>query len=364
MDPSPAPPEELDAVARVSGGPADVGDVELEVVYEHAVASATSGIWRCSSGSWSVVAKVLRHGAGGSPAWQSGRDPDHWYYWRREAEAFASGVLGRLAAPLRAPRCLGVFERGDGSAAVWMEDLAGTPSAADWNLERYRLAAFHLGRAQGVLALSNHLPEAGWLARNWLRRYVERRGQTAVAQIEDAPVWDHGLVRDLLPAGTRHECRAIWESRHVLLDLVEAMPETLTHSDLHPGNLFGTTEETVLIDWGFLGRGRLGEDPGNLGFDAVLDFFVPPGRLPELRATLLDGYLAGLEQARWPGDPEDAARAVSAVGAVKFFWVPAAMAAAAASGSPTLNRRPLEEAFRLWAPIVPEIFSACRAALD
>jgi hypothetical protein len=349
-------------VAEASNGPADLGDIRVELLYEDAAASATAGIWRYSVGPWSVVLKLLRHSTDGSPAWQSGEPVDHWYYWRREANAYESGVLQRLAPSLRAPHCYGVFDRPDGSCAIWLEDLGAMPAGTSWDLHRYGLAARDLGRAQGRLARAGDLPDESWLAREWLRHYVERR-EAAVAQIEDPSQWGHPLVRELLGSETRHECRAIWDEREDLLAVLESMPLTLVHSDLHPRNLFGSDAETVLIDWGFVGRGHIGEDPGNVVFDAVLDFFVDPHQVHQLQTVLVDGYLAGLSEAGWSGDPEAVPRAMAAAGAVKYFWIPPAMASAAASGSPTLNRRPLEEAFRHWAPLVPEIFAARRAAL-
>lgn len=190
--------DELAAVAATSGGPEDLEGVRVEVVYDQAVASATAGIWRYSLPGWSVVLKLLAHSGAGSPAWRSGRDPDHWYYWRREADAFASGVLDRLVAPLRTPKCFGVFHHGDGSVAIWLEDLRHTPSAASWDIPRYGLAARHLGRSQGEMAMALPAEVGAWSARNWLRRYVQRR-EDALDQIEDPRLWAHPRVRELLP---------------------------------------------------------------------------------------------------------------------------------------------------------------------
>ena len=350
---------ELAAVARASDGPEDLTAVRIDSLYGQGVASATAGIWRCSSGGWSVVLKLLRHGDQGSPAWRSGEEADHWYYWRREAEALTSDALGRLAPPLRPPRCHGVFPRPDGSLALWMEDLTGHPPAARWDIARYQRAALDLGRAQGVLA--RRPLEGAWLARDWLRHYVERH-HDALARLEDPALWTHPLVRELLPAETRDECRAIWDARQELLGVLDSLPATLTHSDLHPGNLFGA-EETVVIDWSFAGRGPIGEDAGNLVFDAVWDHFVDPGLFTELETAVRTGYRQGLAESGCGVDADQATRAMAAAGAVKFFWIPGAMAQAAASGAATLNRRPLEETFRRWAAVVPEVFEARRRAL-
>jgi len=351
--------DELAVVTRASDGPQDLTTVRIDSLYGQGVASATAGIWRCSTEGWSVVLKLLRHGDQGSPAWRSGEAPDHWYYWRREADAFTSGALDRLTPPLRSPRCYGALERPDGSLALWMEDLSGLRPAVDWDIARYRRAALDLGRAQGALSAAPLM--GSWLARDWLRQYVIRH-QDALAHLEDPDIWAHPLVRELLPRETPAECRAIWDAREDLLGLLDSLPPTLTHSDLHPGNLFGD-DETVAIDWSFAGRGPIGEDPGNLVFDAVWDHFVDPGLFPELQAAVHAGYVAGLAESGGALDPDQAARAIAAAGAVKFFWIPPTMAAAAAAGAQNLNRRPLEETFRRWAVVVPEVFEARRRAL-
>jgi hypothetical protein len=87
---------ELSEVLAANSGP-DLSwpDVESHLIYENAPASATAGIWRVGVGDWSVVVKVLRQGREGSPAWQSGAEISHWYYWRREAQVYSSGSRPR-----------------------------------------------------------------------------------------------------------------------------------------------------------------------------------------------------------------------------------------------------------------------------
>src|SRR5437870_2488650 len=103
--------DEIRAVVAASAGPSDPSVLACEQIFAQAVASATTGIRRFANEGWSVVLKVLRHQAGGSPSWRSGADEKHWYYWRREALAYSSGLLARLAGPLRAPGCYGIFDR-------------------------------------------------------------------------------------------------------------------------------------------------------------------------------------------------------------------------------------------------------------
>jgi hypothetical protein len=82
---------------------------------------------------------------------------------------------------------------------------------------------------------------------------------------------------------------------------LERMPHTVCHLDLHPANLFGRDDETVLIDWSFVGLGSIGEDAVNLVPDAVLDFHVPPEEVADLYDLVLGGYLEGCGTQGGPG---------------------------------------------------------------
>jgi hypothetical protein len=132
----PLPAEELRAVFGVAG--ADRSGVAVERVYEP-VASASSGIWRVGTTGRSAILKVIAHSDGGHENWRSGQEPSHWYYWRREVFAYETGLLSSLTGGLRAPTCLLATPRGDGSVALWLEDLSGMPATA-WDLGRYATA--------------------------------------------------------------------------------------------------------------------------------------------------------------------------------------------------------------------------------
>lgn len=111
------------------------------------------GIWRVrgttTSGShqtgFSVVVKVLTRTEvefGGIRP--HGKDPRGFEYWRREADAYASGLLTDRDDGLLAPRCYAIDEETD-TCVLWLEDIPDDGPAA-WPLERYGLAARHLGR--------------------------------------------------------------------------------------------------------------------------------------------------------------------------------------------------------------------------
>jgi len=348
-------PEELAEVLARCEGARPPGDITAELVHAEPAASATVGIWRFSAGDWSVILKVLGHRSGGSALWQSGAPEDHWYYWRREANAYSSGLLSALAGGLRAPSCIGVFDRPDGTVGLWLEDLGADQSAAGWDLDRYRTAATALGRAQGAGSGEAEAMTVPWLVRGWLDAFVERRGE--FCKVLDDPTWGHPLVREWLPADTKEAAVAIWEERRRLLDLVSAVPLVLCHNDLHPGNLFSDGADTVLIDWSFVSIGRAGIDPATLVFDAVLDFYVDPDGFGAFRSAVVDGYVQGFSETAPDTDPGTLRLSIRAASAVKHFWIPLALVDTLARGRETLNRRPLMEAFPIWAKVVPEILT-------
>jgi hypothetical protein len=116
--------DELTAVLAKAARHRRPESVRAELIFSEPAASATLGIWRFISDQWSAVLKVLRHSTKGSALWQSDEDVDHsYYYWRREADAYSSGLFAAFAGGMRTPACLGVFDRPDRSVGVWMEDL-------------------------------------------------------------------------------------------------------------------------------------------------------------------------------------------------------------------------------------------------
>jgi hypothetical protein len=308
-----------------------------------AVPSGTGGLWRAAGKDWSMVRKLVRHSDQGSPNWLTGEATDHWYYWRREVLAYTTGLTASFDGGLRGPRLLAAIEQDDGSVALWLED-AGEHAGRTWSLERYALAARHLGRAQGAYGVYRPLPADTWLSRRWLRQYVDRRARAFAGHLDNHEAW----AAAGFPAGTKQRARRLHDQREQLLDALEQAPPTISHFDAHPANLFAVGKDTVLIDWSFVGIGVLGEDAGNLVPDAVFDFHVDPGRLPELRRLVEEGYREGLKDAGWRGTDADVALGLVVATAVKYFWIVPATLGAFAAGAKNLNRRPREEAMRWW----------------
>ena len=357
--PAPETPE-LEVVVPQIAGPRVRAEGWVKEMIFQPVASATAGIWRYRGDGWSAVLKLLHHSDVGSPMWLSGEDESHWFYWQREALAYESGLLDSLAGPIRAPQCFGVFRRDDRSIAIWLEDLAVTTPAGEWPIDRYGVAAEHLAIAQATWADGNRALDRRWLSRRWLREYVERR-----ASMMDELALDtrsHPMLRDVIDVEAAKSIAALWDSREDLLSWVEEAPTTICHLDLHPKNLFAESGGTVLIDWAFVGLGALGEDAGNLIFDAIWDFHVSPAQFDALAEIVTSGYLKGLADTGSPHDVDAVRLAILASGAVKYLWILPALLGAVRTGRDEINHLPAAETVSAWAPAIPYVVEFGRRA--
>jgi hypothetical protein len=343
-------PSELSQVVERLTGRATTTEWRLEELHQP-VPSASLGIWRVAGDGWSSVLKLIGLGETRHPNWEAGSRPDHWYYWRREVHAYESGLLDALTGGLRAPRCHLVSERGPATIALWLEDVQ-MPAGTQWPLERYELAACHLGRAQGRFLTADTLPTFPWLSRDWLRAYLTMRDRD-MALLTDESAWTLPIVRRWLPNELAQPLVSMRRHQRRFLSALASVPQTLCHFDLHPANLFGNDGETVLIDWSFVGVGAIGEDAGNLVVDAVLDFHVDPSGLDQLYAYVQGGYLRGLRDSGWRGPAVAVELGMRAGIAAKFAWIAPAMLRAAVDGRQTLNGRAVPEAFALWAGALP-----------
>jgi len=229
-----------------------------------------------------AVLKLIRLGAAPLPRWPSGAEPSDPYYWRREALVYESGLLDGLDG-LRAPRLLGLFEREDGSVALWLEDV---PESPPWTAERLGAFARRLGRAQAVFA--GRLPQEEWLPRGFLRRYLQ------LHEIGGA------------------ECEAV-------LARLDAFPHTFAHNDLHPANVHG--DGTVVLDWAFSGLAPLGLDPGVLVGDGIADDVIPAEGAAAAGTAVWEGYSAGLRDGGFEGDIDAIRWAFLRGTALRLSWL-------------------------------------------
>jgi hypothetical protein len=239
---------------------------------------------------WSAVLKVVRVLPGHE-------DSASAYYWRREACAYTSGLLAGLADGLVAPRCYLSEERA-GELWLWLEDVRGVPGT-EWTSDQVLAAARRFGAFHGPYLAGRPPPAEPWVGRG-MRRQQAEEAAPGIARL--SALAGHPLVRAGWPDEVHEGVLRFWEEdRQRFLDALDRLPQALQHGDASGNNLFMRPapggEETVAVDWAWLGVAAVGEDLAVLANwfwlrqgDATLD-------------PLLAAYVDGLRDGGWRGDP-------------------------------------------------------------
>jgi hypothetical protein len=249
---------------------------------------------------WSLVVKVARNP---SDALMPTEDRSHVNYWRREPLLYQSGLLEALPLGFAAPRCYGVDESRPGQVTVFLEHVSDDEDNR-WPIERYALAARHLGRFNGAFLVGRPVPREDFLCRGylrmmaaWLEPYFGRASSTL----------DHPMVRETWSRSLIEWQIRVFDDRAAFFAALDRLPPTFCHLDAWRKNLLSRrladgTVETVAIDWGFGGIGALGEDLATLVGADVMTWLREPEELPQLEAAVFDAYLEGLADVGWRGD--------------------------------------------------------------
>ena len=287
---------------------------------------------------WSAILKVARRHPTASD------DPARAGFWNREALAFGSGILDDLPG-LTAVRCYNVTETDDGTFLFWLEDLVDEFDDG-WPIERYGLAARHLGQMGGAYLADRPLPHHDWL----LRRTVGSGGGGGMARVEalidDKKVWQHPDVRRAYPEPIAERLRQQWADRRAFQAATAELPTTLCHNDSHDENLFSRkradgTQETVAVDWELVGIGPIASDITFLVIATLRRMAVDMEDADALEEAVLDGYVAGLRDTGWSGDERAVRLGFTAAVALRLGLVPQTL-------DLILNERRREEAQRGW----------------
>jgi hypothetical protein len=303
---------------------------------------------------WSLVLKAIRPPAPDSPTARMELDEGHVLYWRREANAYQSGLLRDLPAGLVAPRCYGIDERPDGSVWLWLEDLhdaIGWP----WPAGRYLTAAHDLGRFGGAYASGRPVPDDPWLCADHEASWFDRFSAGAAAAMRDE-TWANPLLQAAFPVPVADRTQRLITEHEAIRRQLARLPRVLCHHDSWSRNLFARQrngrEETVAVDWATVGPGPIGSDCGMLL--AVSMFFgdLDPTIAARTEPAVFAGYLAGLREAGWQGDARLARFGSLAVAAYLPGvpgWLPLIETE---EGRDIIDRswgRPWQETLRQWA---------------
>ena len=244
---------------------------------------SNGGVWRTPDG---FVVKRLLPGV---------ERPDHYAYWRRQAEVASSGLVEETTG-LRAPRCLKVESDPEG-ISLWMDAVATTT----------------IGPVESAVALGrfglNELGHAEWFARRILR--------DRLANDEQRGGWARLASDPGLPAELREHCEHLWVRRADVMRALDRLPQQVIHGDAHPLNLLRRDgDDVIAVDWEQFGIGPLGFDLGYLllSTDHPLDELLlgyqdgSVGAWPtELvrRGTVLTAAVTVVARAAWSlGQPE------------------------------------------------------------
>jgi hypothetical protein len=247
--------------------------------------------------------------------------PSAWNYYKREVEAYRSGWLDDLPGGLAAPRCFGVVEHPDGTCWIWLEDVKDE-IGPQWPLEHYRVAARHAGQFNGAYLAGQQLPDWPWLSSSWQRHSAENCAP-ALPLLRDS--LDHPLVRRLLPGDIRDRFFYLWAERGIYLEALDRLPQTLCHLDIFRRNLFArrtadSEYESVAIDWAFAGRAALGEELVPLVLGSVMFFEVGLDQVQALEEIAFEGYLNGLHDVGWRGDPRQVRLGYAAAASLRYTF--------------------------------------------
>jgi hypothetical protein len=278
-----------------------LGEWQCHSIY-NAIEDTTGGVYRVEGTArdrngavpWSLILKIVC----GSEASVVTNDAV------REVLAYQSGLLSDLPGGLAAPRLFGVTQVTEDTTWLWLEDVAPASDSA-WTPARYGLAGRHIGRFNGAYLLERKLPAYPWLDRagfqpgiDWAAPYFARL----------PGIRNHPLVLRNWPGDLSERILRLWSERDQFLSALRQLPRTLCHNDAMRPNLFSRQTadghvETVAIDWARIGIGAIGRDAALLAPANVHRFLLEPAQLPEVYESVFDGYLAGLRDTGWSGDP-------------------------------------------------------------
>jgi hypothetical protein len=281
---------------------------------------------------WSLILKEIR-----APEQADAHDNDmrDWAYWPRESLLYEAGVPSSLAGPLRAPRCFGVMEPAPPLRWIWLEGIHDRYNRT-WPLERYALAARHLGAFNGAYLVGKPLPTAPWLTDNGLRS----RSAAALAdfnRLRTPALWEHPLLRQSFSRPVLDDLERLAAERERLLAAAARLPQTFCHLDAWHGNMAAVAETsgddvTVLFDWALAGYGALGGEISNLVWSSLLEFKLDINDAERLEAEVVVGYLRGLADVGWRGDPRQVRCAYLISSVLLFGLVPEAVDHALSEG--------------------------------
>ena len=276
--------------------------------------------------TWSMILKAVD-----APVNDS--DPAYWNYHRREIFAYETELLTALPGGLAAPRCFGIHKYSSGVCWLWLEDIPDS-AGVRWSLTEYAQVARHLGQFNDAYLIDHPLPGFPWLSQHWMRGWsghYESSRREALELLQNKQFWEHPVLRYAFSDSVTDNVLRLSQRHELLLNTLDRLPRTFCHLDAYRPNLFlrqdarGSTQ-TVAVDWAFTGIAGLGEEIANLFAASLIWLEYDAEDAKGLDEAVFSGYLIGLEEAGWGGDPRVARLGYTAAcalrwGIVGLWWL-------------------------------------------
>lgn len=239
---------------------------------------------------WSLILKILYE--------RPGETEEAPYYWKREYEVYRSGLIEKLPDSGLFPPDLYHTEALPGSCWIWLEDIREYKHT--WTLDDYGEVSRRIGRFNGEYLAGRSMPDAPWLNFNWHSRIIPPLTKTFTKLSE---YLTNTLIQRALPARELETITSIWETVSRYQEVLVHLPQTLCHLDAFRRNIFIREDDIKLIDWAVVGRGAVGEDLTAMVAVSLYFGEVPISKADDLDTAVFDGYLAGLQETGWQGNP-------------------------------------------------------------
>lgn len=250
---------------------------------------------------------------------------NHYYYWKREALVYRSGILNQLPLGIRAPLCYTVEEHPDENVWIWLEDIAIENVQSEWSSKHMCKISYLLGKYNGAYITGTTLPTESFLCHNWMRSWVEVCTAYAKPTEEQKVIWDSCLI-DFNGKSSMWELYRINRDRvNSLLETLELLPRVFAHQDVHWDNIFieqlNGNDSLIAIDWQFASISGVGEELGRMFGYALLKKKVPVNKVAEYKEELFLNYMQGLKDEGWDGNFKLARFGFTASASLRFIMV-------------------------------------------
>ena len=359
----------------LGSGAAEIRQWEIHPIHYINTEESNLGLYRfkgtAQDGSedrtWSMVLKAV-------DAPVNDADPTYWNYHRREILAYEAGVLTGLPGGLTAPRCFGIRKYPNGVCWLWLEDIADT-AGGPWSLLDYAQVARHFGQFNGAYLMGRPLPDFPWLSQHWVRGWLgfyETSGRQILELLQNDRFWQHPVLPHAFSDSITGDVLRLWKNQDELLSTLNRLPRTFCHLDAYRPNLFlrrdsrGSTQ-TVAVDWAFTGIAAVGEEIANLLAASLIWLEAEAGDAKELDEAVFSGYLHGLQEAGWQGDPRLARLGYTTAcaarwGIVGLWWIQSLGDSGREAELETHWNRPLPELASQWGNTIMYILGLTEEA--